>query len=115
MITVSVDLNGSLEISAFSQFLLQLEQFRALQTMPLTPIETSTVAAQDTKYVAGEVSLGEPVVADISPDSVERRFREFIHAKGAAAARELLDKYQAPRLKDIAPDKLAAFAAELGA
>lgn len=135
-ITVSVTLDDQTESVIFAQFLQVLQQHRAAQAQlaPQGPTSAWTPpaaepkdrardlnaayaeAAKDETFVAEQVAIAEgtPVVADISPDSVERQFRAYAAKAGAGAARKLLDKYNAPYLNDVPAERLSAFVAELG-
>jgi hypothetical protein len=72
-------------------------------------------AAKDTAYVAEQVALADPAYAPPEPAVIERDFREFVKKHGTPAARALLDKYDAPYLKDVPPARLAEFLAEVRA
>jgi hypothetical protein len=116
-ITISTELRNESEIVLHAHFLAALlggrETAAVLAQGPIAQGPTSewTPPAAAPAAPAQDAT----VVADISPSSVERKFREFIHRNGGASARKLLDTYNAPTLKDVPADRLAAFVAELGA
>lgn len=121
-ITVSLDLQSEQEVVLFSQLLqiivkerAQAEQRAANQQRATAPAVSDAPQGPTSAWSPPAAPPAEAkVVADISPASVERKFREFIVKAGSGAARALLDKYKAPYLKDVPAEQLAAFAAELG-
>lgn len=113
MITVSVDLLDNAEIGYFGQFLSGILERRARLATPITTASGPSEAERVAALPAAPAPSDPSVIADISPDSIERKFREYINTKGSAAARALLDLFGVPYLKDLPAEKRAAFVAEL--
>jgi hypothetical protein len=120
-VTVSIDLRDETEIAFFAQLNAALLTHRK-QTPAQVAAATQDAQppAEPQAYTGPQLVKSEPAPAPvkppvITPEAFEAAFRAYYTRLGTAAARALLDKYQAPFLKDVPVDRRAEFYAEVTA
>jgi hypothetical protein len=129
MIEVNVTLMHEGEVQLFAEFTQILRQNRAAEKAPKLPTREEVKEAIDAQYGENkkpvEVVVETAVIANISPAGVVKNavtdgalieaFQKFAAGKSMPELVEVLKKYGATKVSEIAPEKRVEFLAEVTA
>jgi hypothetical protein len=110
-ITVTLELQSDTEVVMHAQLLQAIHSHPAAPPAGTTAVYTGPQLVKDAP--AAPPAPSAPSAPAVDRASVEEAFRAYYARVGTAAARALLDKYDAPFLKDVADARLADFVKEV--